>query len=372
MKKRIFIVLGIIVVIFLLIYGIIFYIDYKNITRGELPVFALEINKETYQGLGYIVNIEYYEDTENIEKMDLYLFGKHIGGVSICYDSGLYSSDDQINKNIITIKDGKIQNESLLDEFIENSNNKQNASLQINIISGENKETITLEYIIGENYINNVSNNINSTINMTAPDRDWTFDDYKKYYGYYKLVKDEEEENFDDYHFDIIRETNDNVVSVIFYSEMLDLIEIPKICEYNLDSSSYKKIYGELIYNQRKDLGIEKIAEKGQYDNSDFGVYTFGGDVLIIVEEDMAYSLRDALDSNILTTQDLIDQAKIDEKYGICQISLFHDGGSIEYRYDDYTILKYNTLDDNKDLFIGMSESLMPKPIINSVNEIGY
>ena len=369
MKKRIFIVLGIIVVIFLLIYGIIFYIDYRNITRGKLPIFASEVNKETYQGLGYLVNVKYYEDTENIETMDLYLFGKHVGGVVICYDSGLYSSDDQTNNSTITIKDGKIQNENLLDDFIEKANNKQNANLQIDIISDENKETINLEYIIGKYYINN---DTTSTTNMTAPDRNWNFDYYQEYYGYYKLVKNGEEESFDDYHFDIIRETNDNVVSVIFYSEMIDLIEIPKICEYNLDSSSYKKIYGDLIYNQRKDVGIEQIAEKGQFDNSDFGLYTFGGDVLIIVEGDMAYSLEDALSHKVITVQDILDQAKLDEKYGICQISLFNDGGSIEYRYKDYTILKYNTLDGNKDLFIAMSESLMPDTIINFVNEIGY
>lgn len=368
MKKRFFIVLGIIILAFLIIYGVIFYIDYRNVCNGKIPVFAKESTKETYQGLGYSISIKYYNDTENIETMDMYALGKHIAGIVICYDEPDTSQNDN---SIITIEDGNIQNENLLDSFIENTNNKQNAKLQIDVISNGNTETINLEYIVGENYIN-YSENQNSTKNMSAPDKNWTWDEYKKYYGYYKLTKNGTEESYDDYHFDIIRQTSGNIVSVIFYSELLDVIDIPLIFEYNLDSSEYEKIYGELTYVQRKDIGINKIAEIGQYDNSDFGVYTFGGDVLIGVEGDMVYSLKDALNSNILTTQDLIDQAKLDEKYGICQIAYFNDGGSTEYLYNDYTILKYNTLGGKKDLIIAMPESLMHDLIINLVNETNY
>lgn len=50
-----------------------------------------------------------------------------------------------------------------------------------------------------------------------------------------------------------------------------------------------------------------------------------------------------------------LDQAKLDEKYGICETAFFSDGGSIEYRYKDYTILKFNSLDGNEDLIIGVS-----------------
>lgn len=368
MKKRIFIVLGIIILAFLIIYGVIFYIDYRNVCNGKIPVFAKENSKETYQGLGYSINVKYYNYTDNIETMDMYAFGRHVAGIVICYDE---PDNSEIDDSIITIENGNIKNENLLDSFIESANNKQNAELQIDVISNGNTETINLEYIVGDNYIN-YSENENSTINMTVPDKTWAWEDYGKYYGYYKLTQNGTEKIYDDYHHDIIRQTSENIVSVIFYSEFLDVIDIPVICEYNLDTSGYEKIYGELTYVQRKDTGINKIAEIGQYDNSDFGVYTYGGDVLITVDGDMVYSLENALNSNILTTQDLIDQAKLDEKYGICQIAYFNDGGSIEYLYNDYTILKYNTLDGNKDLFISMPQSLMPDLIINMINETNY
>ena len=100
-------------------------------------------------------------------------------------------------------------------------------------------------------------------------------------------------------------------------------------------------------------MGIKQIAKSNQYDNIDYGLYTIAGDVTITVEQDMVYSLEDALDQKIISVESILNQAKEDEKYGICETALFQDGGSIEYRYNDYTILKLNSLDGTKDLIIG-------------------
>ena len=117
----------------------------------------------------------------------------------------------------------------------------------------------------------------------------------------------------------------------------------------------------------RKDMGVNKIAEKNQFDNLDFGVYTIAGDVSITIEGDMVYSLEDALKQGVIKVQDILEQAKQDEKYRFCEEAYYQDGGSTEYRYAEYTILKYNTLDGNKDLVIGMQGS-----IINQMNASGY
>ena len=101
------------------------------------------------------------------------------------------------------------------------------------------------------------------------------------------------------------------------------------------------------------------IAKINQFDNIDYGLYTFGGDVIITIEQDMVYSLEDALNEKKITIQSILDQAKLDEKYGFCDASAYDDGGSIEYRYKDYTILKFNSLDGNKDLIIGMQGSIL-------------
>ena len=320
MKKKVLIILGIIIVLLLIICGIVFYINYNNVSNNELPISTVE------------------------------------------------SSDDTtVNNNIIIIKDGKIQNENLLDTFIESSNNKEASTLKIEVTSNENTDAITLEYVPGENYTKQNDNSLaNSTVIINGPNREFTYEDYQKYYGYYKMTKNNNEEKYDDLHWDIKRLTNGNTVQVIFSSYLVDLAEIPVICEYDLDSSSYTKAY-DLTYIPRNDNEIKEIAKSDQFENIDFGLYTFGGDVTITIEQDMVYSLEDALSEGKITIQSILDQAKLDEKYGVCETSYYKDGGSIEYRYEDYTILKFNTLDGNKDLIIGR-----PGTIINDVGKIDY
>ena len=291
MKKKILIALGVIIIVFLIICGIIFYIDNNNISNEK-------------------------------------------------YSNLVAEEETGIDNTIIIIEDGKIQNENLLDEFIEKANNKQASTLQIDITSNENIETVKLEYVPGENDIKNTTSSENITVNTVAPDKDWTYEDYQKYYGYFQMTKNDKEERFDVYRWGIKRQTTDNTVQVIFYSNTIDLAEIPVIFEYNLDSSLYEKTF-DLTYHGRKDMGIKQIAKTNQFDNIDYGLYTLAGDVTVTIEQDMVYSLEDALNQKIISVQSILDQAKEDEKYGISEELYYQDGGSIEYLYKDYTILKF-------------------------------
>lgn len=304
MKKKVLIVLGLIMIVSLILYGIKFYIENNNISNKKF------------------------------------------------YNIGAEEGAD-INSNTIIIKDEKIKNENLLDEFIEKANNKQAKTLQIDITLNGNTENVKLEYVPGEKDTNqNDNSSTTSTEIIDGPIKEFTYEDYQKYYGYFKMTKNEKEEKFDVYHWGIKRQTTENTVQVIFYSHTLDLAEIPVIFEYNLDKSLYEKKY-DLTYHGRKDMGIKQIAKTNKYDNIDYGLYTIAGDVTVTIEQDMVYSLENALNEGIISVQSILEQVKLDEKYGICEMAYFQDGGSIEYRYKDYTILKLNSLDGNKDLIIG-------------------
>ena len=233
MKKKVLIILEIVIVLLIVVYGIIFFVDYNNVSKGKLPIFAIKSDTQNYEGLGYSIKVRYYKDTSNIEKIEMFAFGKTVAGAVINY----YEENNDTNNDFIIIEDGKIQNENLLDTFIENSKNKQSSTLQINSISNGNAETIILEYVPGENDIKNVNSSENTTVNSVAPDKDWTYEEYQKYFGYYKMTKNDKEETFDDYRWEIKRQTNENAVQVIFYSYTIDLAEIPVIFEYDLDSS---------------------------------------------------------------------------------------------------------------------------------------
>ena len=152
MKKKVLIILGIIIVLLLIICGLVFYIDYKNVSNNKLS-------------------------TSNVE----------------------YSEDITKNNDIIIIKDGKIQNENLIDTFIETASNKQATNLEIDVTSNENTDVIKLEYVPAEkdeNQNDAEQNNYasaNSTVIINGPNQEFTYEDYQKYYGYYKITKNNNE-----------------------------------------------------------------------------------------------------------------------------------------------------------------------------------
>ena len=359
MKKKIIIIISVLIILLVIGYGSIVYTDYYKVVNGELPVFANYSDNGSYQGLGYAVEVKYYQNTDIIEEMNMKLFGKTIGGIVQCIEV------QNENQEIVIIENGNIQNENKIDEFIDKANNREASILQIHAISGEKTDNIKLEFVPGK--IEEINTEETNTVNMQVPSSAATAEEYQEAYGYYKVtVNDTETGRYDGLRWQMKRITKDNIVQVIMEPFLIEVTEFPVICEYSLESSSYEKKF-ELTYMGRKDMGVKRIAEKNQFDNLDFGVYTIAGDVSITIEGDMVYSLEDALSQSVITVQDILEQAKADKKYGFCEEAYYSDGGSIEYRYSTYTILKYNTLDSNKDLVIGM-----PGTIINQVNASGY
>lgn len=141
MKKKVLMIIGIIIILLAVIYGMIFLVDYICVSHGKLPVLAQKIDSENYNGLGYRVTVKYHKNTHQIEKLTMFAFGKTIAGVESNY------LDTDNDPNIIIIEDGKIQNENLLDTFLKNADNNEPSTLQINNTSNGNTETITLEYV---------------------------------------------------------------------------------------------------------------------------------------------------------------------------------------------------------------------------------
>ena len=357
------IIMSVLIILLIIGYGSIVYTDYHKVVNGELPVFANYSDNGSYQGLGYTVEVKYYQNTDIIEEMNMKFFGKTIGGM-------IQNIEEQNeNQDIVIIENGNIQNENKLDEFMDKANNNEASILQIHAISNEKTDNIQLEFVPGrvETFSEELNTEETNTVNMQVPSSIATAEEYEEVYGYYKVtVNDEETGRYDGWRWQMKRITKDNIVQVIMEPFLIEVTDLPVICEYSLESSSYEKKF-DLTYMGRKDMGVKKIAEKNQFDNLDFGVYTIAGDVSITIEGDMVYSLEDALTQGVITVQDILEQAKEDKEYGFCEDAYYQDGGSTEYRYSTYTILKYNTLDGNKDLVIGM-----PGTIINQVNASGY
>ena len=172
----------------------------------------------------------------------------------------------------------------------------------------------------------------------------------------YKFVIDEnpiKNENAKVYYRTYLKNhTNSNLIYLFNY------FEIPE------DNES--KFELEFIKDMTKERQL--ILSKSENTKYDYDIYSYNGDVNIIIENEK-YTLREALLSNKITAEDIIESANKDvEKNNIFR-DAYLDGGTVEYTYNNYIILKYNNLAGNKDLYIGdisMNMSNLNKIYYNS------
>lgn len=108
----------------------------------------------------------------------------------------------------------------------------------------------------------------------------------------------------------------------------------------------------ELIFKQRKDLDIKTIVKKNEINNLTYNVYSYSGDVFIKINNE-EIELRQALLNNKITMDEIIKKATTDLNTGKITGDMYKDGGTMIYKYDNYTIIKYNRLEGNNDVYIG-------------------
>lgn len=83
------------------------------------------------------------------------------------------------------------------------------------------------------------------------------------------------------------------------------------------------------------------------------GLYYYGISDVTVSVDDQTMSLAEALESDKITLNALLSRANQDVRNGIIEELSYDDGGSSLYQYQDYTIIKYHTLDGNRDMYIG-------------------
>ena len=98
--------------------------------------------------------------------------------------------------------------------------------------------------------------------------------------------------------------------------------------------------------NKRKILNNTELYKN----NSDFNLYYYGLDEVNVTIKGQTMSLEKALKSGKITLDGLIIKANKD----FPNATSYDDGGSIEYHYKDYSIIKVHKLDGNRDVYIGV------------------
>lgn len=116
----------------------------------------------------------------------------------------------------------------------------------------------------------------------------------------------------------------------------------------------------EITVLESENAEKRKILNNRELDklNSDYDLYYYGLDEVKVKVNNKEMTFENALREGYITLSGLLSKANKD---GVERVS-YDDGGSIIFQYEGYTIIKYNTLDGDRDLYIC--------PAGTSINEV--
>lgn len=107
----------------------------------------------------------------------------------------------------------------------------------------------------------------------------------------------------------------------------------------------------EITVKEAKNTEKKKILNNKDLaaDGRDFNLYYYGLDEVNVKVDNKDMSLVEALKSGKVTLSGIERKANKD----FPNVTPYKDGGSMEYHYKDYTIIKMHNLEGNRDVYIG-------------------
>ena len=112
---------------------------------------------------------------------------------------------------------------------------------------------------------------------------------------------------------------------------------------------------------------VKTVVKKN--DKISFNIYAVGMDFKIKLDK-KEYSVADAISNGLLDENKLFDKIEKDKESNKCKSKMYKDGGTLEYLYNDYTIIKFNSLDGKEDMYITREKSLSDlKKVIETKSE---
>jgi len=117
----------------------------------------------------------------------------------------------------------------------------------------------------------------------------------------------------------------------------------------------------EILIEKADKIDKKKVLNNSDLykNNSGYDLYYYGLDEVNVRVDNKNMSLEEALESGKLTLDGIIAKANQDLDNKIIEGDMYKDGGSMIYKYDTYTIIKFHTLDGNRDIWIGIPEMTM-------------
>lgn len=119
--------------------------------------------------------------------------------------------------------------------------------------------------------------------------------------------------------------------------------------ELSVESAPQKK---KSLILSSQDLAASNPFPKA----ANVNLYYYGLSEVLVAVDGQTVSLADALRDGKITLNGIISKASDDARNGTIEELCYDDGGSSVFRYPDFAILKYHTLDGNRDVYIGVAD----------------
>ena len=151
---------------------------------------------------------------------------------------------------------------------------------------------------------------------------------------------------------------------VIYYKGRVEAENVPIINTDDISSEGFRDFTLIVTPSEKKEkvLAISKemiYADTNtltDMNNIDYNVYFYGIEGIGIEVDGKNMSFEKACNMGLASINGIISKAEHDAKKGLIEALAYEDGGSKVYKYPDYTIIKYNTLDGNRDVYIGTTD----------------
>ena len=145
-----------------------------------------------------------------------------------------------------------------------------------------------------------------------------------------------------------------NMYEGIFYNVYYCNEDSPTIKLKNNKFSCETQVIEDYIYveniNENK---ITKTTIVNDETKGSYTIYYYGIKSAFIKIDNKTYDFATILASNKITFDEIIEYLKEVGTLNDKDIIIYRDGGTKKYLLENYTIIKCNTLDNNKDIYIG-------------------
>lgn len=251
-----------------------------------------------------------------------------------------YNITEALKDKSVLVNSGKIYNYKELEKLITAFNNKKKYSIRVVNYTKEGKTLIADLYTNGNGKIEGYFDS----------SRDIRYSSYennkivKKVFD--NIEKEEQEENT----IIVLKGENIDELYLLRYSKK----DIP--VEYNSE-------YTLNITRKEDDSNIKRelITDKNFEQKHRYNVYYYGVEKVKVLQNGKEIDLKEAISKDNAIIEKIVLKAEKDTGLGIVKnYGMYKDGGTEEYEYDDYNIIKSNRLagenSRNRDVYITRSD----------------